>query len=218
MQPQSSFYDPDLEGLSKDMQIVLKGKPFKPLRNKKTGNFFSYSYDTATRNSSANANDDIEWVDHTDTSIPKPIRDKIKKVRELHNDMVQLHLNMKEAVMDEDKSAIRKIKRQITELKEIINQTIYPEAEREYVESKEAERFRLEQQGELKLDAASIAALTGNKGAGSTADLSIAEAKLQESEKKAAEMQKRMDLMQKALDEQAQGEVKPVGRKKTVVE
>lgn len=216
MQPQQDYYDPSLDGLSQDMQIVLKGKPFKPLHNVKTGNFFSYSFAVAERNKSANADNDIEWIDYNNSKIPKKIRDKTKKVFELHKELVSLHSDLKEAVEDEDKGSVRRIKKSITKMFVDMDELIYPEAEREYVESKEAERYRLEQQGELKLDAASIAALTGAQhtvdvNPGATADASIAQAKLEVA-------QKRIDELQNALDTQVQGLSEPVkpARKKSV--
>lgn len=212
MQQQQDYYDPALEGLAKDMQIVLKIVPFKPLYNRKTGNFFSYSYSTATRNQSANADDDIEWINFTNENIPKDIRDKARKLKGLHEDMVILHAKLRKAAHFKNLERVEELEEEIKEFYTVIDDAIYPESERKYIESKEAERFRLDQQGELKLDAASIAALTAgaNQPPGATADASIAQAKLEVAEKDAQAMRERMAEMQAVIDAQAQAQPEEV--------
>lgn len=210
MQAQQNFYDPSLDGLANDMRIVLLGKPFKPLRNIKTGHFFSYSYGVAERNKSANMDNDIEWIDFNNPNIPEKIREKARQVYAFHKEIVKAHEARLKASKFKNLERVEELTERIEEMFEEMDEIIYPPSERKYVESKEAERYRLEQQGELKLDAASIAALTRDSVVpGATADASIAEAKLDVA-------QKRIDELQAALDKQLQ-DVKPTPRKKAGV-
>lgn len=190
-QPQQQFYDPALDGLAQNMTIVLKGKPFKPLYNKKTRNFFSYSYDLAERNDSANNDSDMTWVSTSDDRVPKYIQDKVREVKKLHYQVKDLREEYEEAEKDEDRRYMRQLRKQIALKMQEIDFIILPEAEREFVESKEAERYRKETQNELTLDANSIAALMGRSPqqiSGTTADASIAQAKLEEANKQIAKL------------------------------
>ncbi|RKZ91541.1 MAG: hypothetical protein DRQ40_09765 [Gammaproteobacteria bacterium] len=188
MNPNQTYYDPasEQDGRTGD-GIVLKSRPFKPLRNRKTLNFFSYSYDLAERHKSSNGNSNIQWV----YGAPEEMQKRIDTVSSMHDVTVDLHADLVQAMKDEDKPAIRKATAAIKTQTEAIDEFIYPESEHEYVESKEAKRFRLEQQNELTLDAASIAALRGEVAApmGSTADASIAQAKLEVAMKRIAELE-----------------------------
>lgn len=176
------FFDPATAVTGRQGEgIVLKPRPFKPLRNTKTGNFFSYSFAVINRNRSPNSSNNMEWV----SAAPIEMQKRIDHVRTMHNDLVVLHADLVQAMKDEDKPATRRAEAAIKKQTAAIGDYIYPEEEREYVESHEAKRFRLEQQNELTLDAASIAALRGDGAPmGTTADASIAQAKLEVAEAK----------------------------------
>ena len=179
------YFDPNtLPG--NNNETVLKPKIFKPLMNIKTGNFFSYSYGTAERGQSPNAGDNMRWV----TEAPTEMQDKIDKVRGVHRIITGMYTQLKKISKKGTAYQKEEMQDKIAEQFEIINEIIYPKSEHEYVESKEGRRFRLEQQGELKLDAESIAALTaGAPVAGSTADASITQAKLEVAEQRIADME-----------------------------
>lgn len=185
---QKNYYDPETEQDGRQGDgVVLKPRPFKPLKNTKTNNFFSYSYAVAERNASANNDFDIIWVH----GAPKELQKRIDTVEKMHRDAVQLHEELVQAMKDEYKPGIRLATKAFNKQLVAIDEFIYPVSEREYVESKEAKRFRLEQVNELTLDAASIAALQSGMQApmGSTADASIAQAKLEVAEQRIKELE-----------------------------
>jgi len=185
--PQKDYYDPaqDADGRNGE-GVVLKPKPFKPLKNIKTGNFFSYSFAMAEHNTSINNDPNIMWVD----GAPKVMQEKINTLRDMHAHARSLHRDLIQCMKDEDKPGVRRAERAIKDFQIEIDEFIYPISEREYVESQEAKRFRLEQQNELTLDAASIAALREPLApAGSTADVSLAQAKLEVALQKIAELE-----------------------------
>jgi len=116
----------------------------------------------------------MQWV----YGAPDDLQDKIDTVEKMHEFAVELNEDLVTAMKDEDKPAIRKAKADIKDHMLEIDLFMFPDDERQYVESKESRRFRLEQQNELTLDAASIAALRGGSvESGSTSDASVAHAK-----------------------------------------
>lgn len=216
MQPNTNFYNPSTpEG--NDDGMVLKPIVFKPFKNTKTNNFFSYAYDVIERNQSANADSDIEWVH----GAPEKIQRKIDAVKKLHDKIKEKRAYLKKKAKRLSLDRKDEIQEEIAEIFMEIDEVIYPESERVYVESKESIRFRKEQQNELTLDAASIAALTGNPQqqiVGSTADASIAQAKLELAEQRLAEIEEQDNTEleeMKAKLEEAQAELKkPPSRRK----
>jgi len=185
--PQKEYYDParEVEGRNGE-GVVLKPKPFKPLKNIKTGNFFSYSFAMAEHNTSINNDPNIVWVD----GAPPEMQDKINSLRAMHAHARTLHDELIQSMKDQDKPGVRRAKKAITDFQVETDEFIYPISEREYVESRESKRFRLEQQNELTLDAASIAALRQPlASAGSTADASLAQAKLDVALQKIADLE-----------------------------
>ena len=199
--PQKEYYNPDTEIDGRMGEgLVLKPRPFKPLKNIKTGNFFSYSFATAERNNSINNDPDIIWVHNA----PPEMQDKIDTLNQMHQHVKSLHDELVQCMKDEDKPGIRRAEKTIIDFNLEIDEFIYPESEREYVESLEAKRVRLEQQNELTLDAASIAALREPLAPmGSTADASLAQAKLEIALQKIADLEADAKLTDKDAPEPA---------------
>lgn len=141
---------------------VLKPKPLKVFRNTRTGNLFGYSFNLIQYNMSANSDMELKWIDNASDKEQAVIN----KIRSMHNEIVRTVEKHDQAVKDKNNTLARELKhRKAQQLKEI-DLVVYPMNEREYVESKEDKRFRLQQQNELKLDAGTIAALSGNNGQG----------------------------------------------------
>jgi len=197
MNPQQNqdYYNPSTQD-GFDDGTVLKAKAFRPIRNRKTNNFFSYSYNLIERNRSGNSDSNMEWV----TKAPPEMQRKIDAIRVVHEEVRVLYDRMKVLAKKGTQFQVDELKEVIAEKFSDINEIIYPVADRVYVESSEAKRARLEQQNELTLDAASIAALRGQPVAGSTADSSIAEAKLKLANEKIANMQASIDDAAKGGD------------------
>jgi len=198
-QPNQDYYNPSTQD-GFDNGMVLKPIVFKPLKNIKTGNFFSYSYDVIERNKSANGDQSIRWV----TNAPAEMQAKIDKVIKIHDHIVEMKLKLKKIAKKGTQYQKEEMEEQIAEQFLVIDGIIYPENERKFVESHESKRVRLEQQNELKLDEASIAALRGAPAApmGSTADASIAEAKLKLAQQQLAEMEEQDNAeLTEALEE-----------------
>lgn len=161
--------------------LVLKNLEFKPLINIKTNNDFSYSYALMARNNSVNSAGNLRWKNEAEYPA---IAKKLTALREKHEALEELHSEMKLAVKDEDRRAQRGIVKDIKAMHIEIGFIIHPEAEREYVESRQAKHIRLKQQNELKLDAGTIAALTGKAPTDG-----VAEAKLKLANEKIAELE-----------------------------
>lgn len=188
---QQDFYNPSTQD-GFDDGMVLQPVTFKPFRNRKTNNFFSYSYNLMERNRSGNSDSNMEWV----TKAPAEMQRKIDAVREIHEKVRGLFDKMKVLAKKGTQYQVDELKEVIDGKFDEINELIYPVGVREYIESAEAKRLRLENQNELTLDAGSIAALRGEAAPavmGSTADASIAEAKLQVAEEKLKKMQAAID-------------------------
>ena len=200
MQRNEDYYDPSTpEG--NDDGMVLKPIVFKPLKNTKTGNFFSYAFGVINRNKSINADNEIQWVH----GAPAEIQRKVDAVRELHEKIVKMYVHLKKIAKKGTALQKEEMEEKIAEVFLQINQVIYPDNEREFIESKEAKRFRQEQLNELTLDAQSIAALTGKAqpAMGSTADASIAQAKLENALAQIKELEEQ-DSNQELIDAQSQ--------------
>ncbi len=190
---EQQFFDPSTPTGFDDGK-VLKSKIFKPLRNSKTGNFFSYSYDVIERNRSANSDGNIEWV----TGAPQDMQAQIESIRVIHDKIYRMKIQMKGLAKKGTQYQMEEMQERVNRELAKIDEIIYPENEREYVESSESKRVRLDNQKELTLDAGTIAALQGQPAPGSTSDASVAEAKLKLAEETMAKMQT-------AIDDNAQG-------------
>lgn len=205
MQQQQDFYNPSTQD-GFDDGMVLKPIVFKPFKNRKTGKFFSYSYGLMERNRSGNSDSNMDWV----SKAPAKMQRKIDAVREIHETVRGLYDKMKVLAKKGTQYQVDELKEVIAGKFDEINEIIYPESERKFVESAEAIRLRLENQNELTLDAGSIAALRGEvvpmAAVGSTADVSIAEAKLAVAEEKLKKMQEAIDSNAQDDGEKSQDE------------
>lgn len=192
---QTTYFDPDAK-VVEPRHLIPKHKPFKPLRNVKTGNFFSYSFPVIFRNRSSNSDNEIVWV----TDAPDHIQEKIDKIREMHEQAVRIHAKREQADKERNVSKVKELTTQFEAIMADIDEVIYPKAEREYVESAQSQYLKEKESREMKLDKESLTALRGEEP-GSTADTAVLEAKLKLAEEKLKAME-------------AEKPVKPAPRKK----
>lgn len=208
---QPTYFDPDAE-VVEPQHLVPKHKPFKPLRNIRTGNFFSYSFPVVFRNRSPNSDNEIVWVE----GAPEHIQEKIDTIKDMHNEAVKIHMAREKADKARDVAKVRALTIQFNKILEDIEEVIYPKAEREYVESAQAKYLKEKESREMKLDRESLSALRGEAVPGSNEEAAVLKAKLKLTEEKLKALESTEEA-QAAVDPVAAEPVKPASRKKASV-
>ena len=101
-------------------KIVLKPKDMKILRNRKTGNLFSYSERSME-------NPDIEFVE-PETAEEEAL---IKQIKGYHNDIRDTEITLKRARKARDVRWMEELEIEIRSLKDKLEGVLYPRSERE---------------------------------------------------------------------------------------